>query len=338
MRTDLGRRRVGGLGAVLCLVLAGGACATSDDEDATATTSGADRPTIVVTTSILGDVTANVVGDLAEVEVLVPAGADPHTFEPSARQAAELRDADLVIANGLGLESGLAETLDAAAEEGTPVLELGPELSPVPFDEHAGETEDDHAGEAEDDHSDEGDDHGDEDPHIWMDPDRMAAAAPLIAEWVASETTLDGAQLDAQARAYQEQLYATDEEVQAILATVPADRRTLVTNHEALGYFADRYGFEVVATVIPGGGTDAEPSAERIAELAEVLAAEGVPAIFAENVDDTSLAETLAAEVGGEVAVVTLYTDALGGPGSGAETYRDLLVTDAELIAAALAG
>lgn len=302
----------------LASVAALAGCSASDedgsDPDATA---GPDRPTIVVTTSILGDVTGNVVGDLADVEVLMPAGADPHSFEPSAQQAAELREADVVIANGLGLEAGFTETLELVQAEGTPVFAVAPELSPIPF-----------SG---------GHEHGELDPHVWMDPERMAAASLLIADEVATATGLDAGELESRALAYGDELRAVDEEVQGLLAPIPEDQRVLVTNHEALGYFAERYGFEVVATVIPGGGTAAEPSAADLAELADVLTGEGVRAIFAEHVDDTSLAETLAAEVGGDVRIVTLFTDSLGDPGSGADTYTGLLITNARLVADALA-
>jgi ABC-type Zn uptake system ZnuABC Zn-binding protein ZnuA len=155
--------------------------------------------------------------------------------------------------------------------------------------------------------------------------ERLATVAPEI-DWAARAAT------------YRQEVLATDAEVERILSTVPADRRTLVTNHDSLGYFADRYGFEVIGTVIPHGGTEAEPSARDIADLVSLLEAEDVAVIFAENIDPSGLAEAVAAEVDHPVEVVELYTDGLGEPGSGADSYVGLLLTDAMLIAEALGG
>ena len=358
------------LAAVLLLV----GCSGEDDAPTTAGTGAADdgRPTIVVSTSILGDVTSAVVGDRADVEVLLPPGGDPHGYEPSAQDVATMTEADLVVVNGLGLEEGLEPVLDQVADDGVPVLRVAPELAPIPFaggghghtdegEDHADEGEDhadegeDHTDEGEDhtdegeDHTDEGEDHTDEgedhdhgdaalDPHVWMDPDRMTTAAYLVADAVAEATGLDAQALTADAAAFDEQLRAVDEEVQGLLADIPEERRVLVTNHDSLGYFAERYGFEIVGTVIPGGSTLAEPSAGELAELAEVVADAGVPAIFADATVDTALADALAAETGTDVEVVTLYTGSLGPEGSGAETYVGLLTTNAQRIAGALGG
>ena len=292
------------------LTLAATACGS--DEPAS---NGADVPVVYVTTGILGDITANVVGDLAEVEVVLPPGADPHDYEPSAQQVAAMTDADLVIANGLGLEGGLEATLDTVEEAGVPVVEIAPELAPILF----------------------GDDGGSEDPHVWMDPDRMVTATERIATEVAAATGIDSAVLTQQAEDYAAEITAADEEIQSLLAAVPDDRRTLVTSHEAFGYFAERYAFEIIGVVIPGGSTTAEPSAAAIAELAEAMAAAGVPAVFTDSSGSPELAEALAAEVGGDVEVVELYSESLGEPGSGADTYLGLITTNAERIASALA-
>src|SRR5690606_37328543 len=125
---------------------------------------------------------------------------------------------------------------------------------------------------------------------------------------------------EAEATAVGTDLESLHREIAEELAAVPADRRKLVTNHDALGYFADRYEFEVVGTVIPGGSTMAEPSASDLAELADLLRREGIAAVFADTASSTRLAETLAAEVGEKVEGHPLYTGSLGPEGSGAET------------------
>jgi zinc/manganese transport system substrate-binding protein len=124
-------------------------------------------------------------------------------------------------------------------------------------------------------------------------------------------------------------------EVEGLLAGIPAEDRVLVTNHEVFGYFADRYDFDVLGVIIPGGSTLAEPSAEDLADLAREIDERGVPAIFAETSSPTRLADALAAE-GTDVEVVELYSESLGEPGSPGDTYTGMVRTNAERIAAAL--
>ena len=308
-----------------------------------------ERLLLVATTTILGDLVANVVGADADLVVLLPVGADPHDYRASAAQVALLHDADLVVASGLRLEEGILDVLEAAEADGINLLEVGDLLDPLPFGGHNEEDEgDDHGEEDEgDDHGeeDEGDDHGDEgedhahsgaDPHFWMDPLRAAEAARLIAQALAS---LNGS-IDWMARAdsYASSIEELHDEIQAILAPIPHEDRALVTNHDALGYFADRYGFEIIDTVIPGGATLAEPSSAELAALVERIRETGAPTIFAETIEPTVLAEALAAEAGSGVEVVQLYTGSLGEPGSGADTLIGMLREDARRIADALAG
>ncbi len=151
-----------------------------------------------------------------------------------------------------------------------------------------------------------------------------------------SEIDPDGAATyAARGDAYAAELRSLDAEIQAAIDSIPPERRKLVTNHDALGYYADRYGLEIVGTVIPGLETTAEPSAREVAALIEAIEAEGVPAIFAENTTSPALAEELADEAGVRV-VDDLYTDSLGEPGSGADSYLGLMRTDTILIVEAL--
>jgi zinc/manganese transport system substrate-binding protein len=160
----------------------------------------------------------------------------------------------------------------------------------------------------------------------------MAQAARLIAaELTAVDPDGDWA---GSADAYAEELVSVDEEIASMLASV--DSRRLVTNHSALGYFADRYGFEVVGVVIPGGSTLGDPSSEELSNLVEVMASEGVSVIFGETTQPSTLAEAIAAELGEDVTVVSLYTGSLDEPGTDASTLVGMLRTNAERIAAAL--
>lgn len=298
------------------------ACSSSGDDG---------TPTVVVTHSLLGDVVDQVVGDQADVEVIMPAGADPHEFEPSAAQVAAIADADLVVANGLDFEQGLADALAEAEDTGVPVVELGDQLDPLPLGEEGHDQEED--DEAEHDHEHE----GGLDPHWFTDPARTAEAATLVGDAVAEQVDgVDQAAVQDRAAAYAGELEALDEEVAGLLAEVPDDERVLVTDHEVFGYLADRYGFEVVGTVVPGATTLAEPSSADLAELVEVIEETGVPAIFTETSSSDELADTVAAEVGEQVEVVELYGESLGEPGSDGATYVALVRTNAQRIHDAL--
>jgi len=348
--------------ALAALALA--ACGGGDDDVA----SGGDRPTVAVTTTVLGDVVRAVAGDQVEVVVVMPVGADPHDFQASAQQVQAIREADALVVNGAGFEEGLLDVVASAEADGVPtheaidgveVLELGASSHGHGDDAHAddadgdeahGEDEAHGADEAHADGEEHGEDeaHGDDehaggegahegvDPHFFQDPARMAVAAAGIGDFLAAEVDgIDAAALEAGVDAYVAELEALDAEVEALLAAVPAERRVLVTNHDAFGYFADRYGLEVVGTVIPSGSTSDGAAAGDLAELAEVVRAEAVPAIFTENVSSDDLARTLADEVGGAVEVVELLTDSLGEDEG--RTYVELVRTNAERIADALA-
>ena len=284
---------------------------------------------MAATTTILGDLVANVVGADADLVVLLPVGADPHDYRASAAQVALLHDADLVVANGLGLEEGILDVLEAAEADGINLLEVGDLLDPLPFGGH--DEEGDGDGDEDEDHA-----HSGADPHFWMDPLRVAEAARLIAQALAS---LNGS-IDWMARAdsYASAIEELHDEIQAILTPIPNEDRALITNHDALGYFADRYGFEIIDTVIPGGATLAEPSSAELAALVDRIRETGAPALFAETIEPTVLAEALAAEAGSGIEVVELYTGSLGEPGSGADTLIGMLREDARRIADALAG
>ena len=372
------------------------------------TNGGGGGPLVLGTTSIWADVTANLACDgLAVVESVIEPGVDPHGFSPSLADRARMEEAALVVANGLGLEEGLDDTLEAVAAAGTPVFHVTDHIETIEFgagdshddhaddghadhadeaddhghdDDHAdeaddhddhGHDDDDHAddhdadhaddhdadhaddhddhetdGHDDDDHADEADDHADEadghdhahtgaDPHVWFDPVRVSGMLAELAGRLTADAGLDPDAVGACLSRYQDELTRLhDEVVETLAAVAPADRR-LITNHDALGYFADRYGFEVIATVIPSGSTLAEPSTAALGELAELITATGIRAIFAEQIQSADTIESLAARAG-PVEVATLYTGALGPPGSGAETYAGFMRTNARIVADAL--
>ena len=303
---------IGGLVLAGMIALVGSACST--DQDAAENGGGV---LVVATTTMLGDVARHVVGDAGVVETLIPVGVDPHDFRPSAKQAARMYAADLVVANGLGLEEGLSDVLDGAVEDGVDVVEVAPLLDPLPFGTEDG------AATAHD-----------LDPHVWLDPLRMARAADVIASELGA---VDGSPTWAvNAETYAVELLATDDEIRSILEVVPAEARKLVTNHDALGYFATRYALDVVGVVIPGGSTLADPSSAELAQLVAVIEEDQVRAIFADTNDPAVLAVAVASAAGTDVTVVELYIGSLGEPGSGADSLIGMLLTNARRVAAAL--
>ena len=319
--------------------------ATGDGTSAGDGTSGDGEPehelTVVATTTVMGDLVRTVVGAHATVEVLMEGSADPHVFAMSARQRGQLAAADLVVANGLGLEAGIEGVLDQVEQEGVPVLDVATFLDPLEAGEavHEAAAEDDHASEeadhAHDDdgtdevhHADDGHDHGPLDPHVWLDPVRMADAGEVVADRLDDLATGpwgDGA------TTWRDEMLATHASVTAILDPVPDACRRIVTDHDSLTYFAQRYDFEVIGTIIPGVSTDAEPSAGNLAELADTLAATGVTAIFVESTASTRAADALAAEFDGTVTVHPVPVASVGV--DGLETVSALLVELATRVA-----
>lgn len=317
--------------AAVALVLAG--CAGSDPDTTAASGSTSAGASVVATTTIWGDITGQIVecAGTGEVTTLMPVGADPHDFSPSSQDVAAMVGADLVIANGLDLEEGLEKSMESAQQDGANVFEVAPLLDPIPFGEEAEE----HEGEEHSEEEGEEHHHSGDDPHVWLDITRVASASALIGAELTEVTgnaayTQCGADL-------QTALTTLNSEVAATLATVPEDGRILITDHDAFGYFAKAYGYTVAGVVIPGGSTLAEPSSAELAALTATVKDAGVAAVFANTANPQALTDALAAEVG-DIAVVPLFVGSLGGPGSGAETYQDMMSTNAQLISDALGG
>ena len=431
------RRRRGirksGLVVAAAAALFAAACTGTDAEtdapDATDASSAV--PSVVTTTSIWGDVVSNVgCDDSVSVTTLIPQGGDPHSYEPSLRDRETMGAADLVVANGLGLEERIEDTLEAVAAEGVHVFEVAEHIDTIEFefsgghddhghDDHDEEDghdhEDDHGhdhdeedghdhdeedghdhdeedghddhdeedghddhdeedghddhdeedghddhdeedghddhdeedghddhedddhGHMDDDHDHEdehGHDHSGDDPHVWFDPQRVAGVLGELAD----ELIHAGADADTINRcldSYREALENTDAEIAEILDAVPTDRRILITNHDAFGYFADRYGFEIVGTVIPSLSTAAETNPALLEEMAEIIEHEGVPAVFSETTHSDADIQALATAAG-DISVVQLLTGSLAPEGEEGDTLIGMLRFNANAIADAL--
>ena len=304
----LGRRWGTRLAAAAAgLTLAAGLAAGCGSDDA-----AADRPEIVATTTVLGSLTEELVGEAAEVRVLMPNGVDPHDYQPSARDVEALRNADLVVENGLELEEGLLDALGEAREAGVPVFTATEHVRLREVGE--GEPGDARGGSA--------------DPHIWMDPLAMRDAMTALAPVAEREVGVDLGERPSELAA---RLGDLDAEVRETLAAVPEERRKLVAGHESMGYLADRYGFELLGAVVPSLGSRAQVSASNLAALRRQVEREGVPAIFNELGTPPGVADAIGDETGARV--VDISTAVLPADGSYFTFMREVAAT----VAAALA-
>ena len=275
---------------------------------------------VVVTTEVLDAIVADLVGDAAEVKVLMPGSADPHAWQPSARDTESIFEADFVVSNGLALEQRLVGILDRVASQGVPVFKATDHVTVRGADDSSGERD----GEA-----DQGEGVvGVGDPHFWLDP--LAMRDEVLA--LATELAEAGIDVGGRAERLVGSLGSLDAELTEILAVVPQAQRKLVTGHDSLGYFAERYGFEVVGTVIPGQTMLLEPSARDLAALIRAIRDEGVTAVFAEVGTPQSVARVVAEETGAQVVELDIAQLPDGG------SYEDLLRNLDRSIADALSG
>nr|WP_231910759.1 metal ABC transporter substrate-binding protein [Corynebacterium suranareeae] len=272
-----------------------------------------DTPDIVVTTNILGDVVEQLVGDSADVHVLMKPNADPHSFGVSAHDAAVMENADLIVANGLGLEEGLQSNVDNAKSQGVPVLEVGEHIGAIEYSP------------------------GVPDPHFWTDPARMITATKVIEAELIKE--LDPSLTESitnSAQQYREELKSLDEEVAELLTSVAPDNRKLITNHNVFGYLAKRFDYTVIGTIIPGGTTLAAPSASDLNDISTAIEDNNVPAIFTDTSSPQRLAEVLASNAGIDVQVVSVFTESLTDSDGEAPTYISMQKINAQRIASTL--
>jgi len=315
------RRRVRSLLVVLvtALVATAPACGASTDR-------GSGRPTVVVTYPVLGAVVAEVVGDSATVRVLMGNGVDPHDWSPSAKDIEQVRKADLVVTNGLGLETGLLDALDDAEHDGVAIFAATDHLRV----REGHDTDHGHAadGDKTDGHTTDGHTEGG-DPHFWVDPVSMAAVVTALGEVLQADLGLD---VGARVAAVLADLDALDREVRAEVDSLPPTRRKLVTGHESLGWFADRYGFTLIGAVVPGTSSQAETSAAQLAALRDAVRAAGVDVVFTEIGTPAAVAATVARETGARLVDVPTHT--LPDDGS----YRSFIATLVATVVDALRG
>jgi zinc/manganese transport system substrate-binding protein len=288
--------------SLVCLTGLLPACSSSEPETSA-------RPNIVVTYSVLGSVVTDLVGDAADVTILIPDGQDPHDFQPSARDIETINNADIVVSNGLDFEEGLEDVLASAIESGVSVYMVGENIT-------VREPDEDHAEE-------EGHAHGAGDPHLWLSPLSFTQALPSLTAAINKATGLSIDETTAL-----DQLTTLDNEITEVINTI--ESCVMVSGHDEMGYFADRYGCTVIGAIIPSFSTTSEATAKQIADLKVLAASNNVKAVFTGLGTPAEVSDQLASELG--IAAVSLSTHYLNG----AANYREFMLNLANQIAEAL--
>lgn len=309
---------------------------------------------VVTSTTILLDFARNVAGDKVNLSSLVPTDGDAHEYEPTPADAKSIAQADLVFVNGVGLE-GFIDKLIKESGTKARIVTVTDGLNIQEFAK-PGEKRDvigvagkydcagaEHADEQKDAKATPaatapapGEQHAACDPHMWQDVTNIVRYVTNIRDALVAADAANEKTYKDNAEAYVKKLEALDAAIKAAVATIPEKNRVLVTNHDALGYFAARYGFRVAGVVLPGGGTS-EPAPKEVADLVKAIKAQGIPAIFTENIENKKLADEIARQAGLQV-VQSLYTDALGAAGTPGETYLGMMQANLKTITAALGG
>jgi zinc/manganese transport system substrate-binding protein len=276
---------------------------------------------VVATFSILGDFVRNVGGDRVEVVTLVGPNGDAHVYEPTPSDARRIAGAQVIFANGMGFEGWIPRLLRASGNK-APVVTASTGVKPVkPPAAHG--------------HS-HGHDHGRAtDPHAWQSVANAKRYVANIRDGLIKADAAGKAAYEANATAYTARLDALDREVKDAVAKIPADRRKVITTHEAFGYFQQAYG---VAFVAPQGvSTESEASARDVAKIITQIKRQKIPAVFLENVSDPRLAKRIADEAGAKIGG-TLYSDALTDEKGPAPTYIDMIRHNIQALGTALMG
>jgi zinc/manganese transport system substrate-binding protein len=274
------------------------------------------RRLAVATTSIIADLVRNVGGDRVEVRALVGANGDAHVYSPTPGDAREIAAAAIVFVNGLGLEGWLTRLVTASGSK-APVVTLTKGVPPrrMPDEHHPGKTM--------------------IDPHAWQSIADAKIYVANIRDGLAAVDPPGKAVYDATAQAYLAKLDELENEVRTAIATIPADRRKIITTHDAFGYFGVAYGMSFIAP--EGVSTDSEPSAKDVARIIRQIRKQKIPAVFLENVSDPRLIQQIARETGAVIGG-KLYSDALSEPSGPAATYIDMMRHNARELAKALGG
>ncbi len=292
--------------------------------------------TVLATTPMIGEFVKKVAGDNIEVNILMPYGADPHTFEPSPQDVKKIEDADLVFYTGLKYESvNLLKLLQNSVKSQELLIEVAARINPIEFTEEGHDDHDDHGDEDKhDDHDDHGDedghaghDHGIYDPHFWFDPTRVALAVGEIRNELIKLDPDNKDAYESAATSYIAELTALDVQVEALIQTVPSNDRQIVTTHESLGYLEARYGLSVLVAIIPSVTSEDDVTPRQLVSVIEEVKEQKVKVIFLEAESPTKSSEIVAQETGATL-VSGLWVETLQEN----QSYIDFINSNVNLI------
>lgn len=277
-----------------------------------------DRLRVVASTTLVGDVVKQIGGDRIDLTVILPVGADPHTFEPRPQDAAFIAEAQIIFLNGLELEHSLEPLIESNANGS--VVEVSDGITILPFVE----------AHEEDVKNGEEHDHSAGDPHTWMDPNLVKVWVKNITETLSNNDPSNASFYQENSISYIAELEALDEWIRSEIDPLPAEKRKIVTDHESFGYFAERYDFEIVGLVVSSISTGSSPSAQEIADLEDTIKKQNIPAIFIDSTVNPALSEQIAHDTG--VKLLEIRTGSLGEKGSGYETYVQFMRSNVQTI------
>jgi len=278
-----------------------------------------DRLSVIATTSILGDVVGSVAGEAINLRVLLPPGADPHSYEPTPQEVAAVAQADLVFANGLGLEIFIGRLIQNTVDT-TRVVTVSDGIEPLQAAE-----ESEPAGQP---HQEQGD------PHVWMDPNNIVVWVENISNALSELDPANAPTYQTNAASYRAALLELDAWIRQQVETISPENRELVSDHLVFAYYAKRYGLTQVGAVVPAISSIAEPSAQEVASLEDAIRSLGVRAIFFGSTVNPSLARRIAEDT--QVQLVQVYTGSLSRPGDPASTYIEMMRYNTSAIVHAL--
>lgn len=295
---------------------------------------------VVASFSIIADLAKNVGGDRVEISTLVPVDGDAHVYEPRPADAAALERAAVVLVNGLQFEGFMSRLIETSGTK-APVVEVSKGIEPLKLTEEEhhqqeseGQAEAGHDHEAEE-KAEAGHDHGELDPHAWQSIHNAEVYVKNIADAFCAADKAGCVTYTANLEAYLAKLGELETEVKAAIAAIPEDKRTIITSHDAFGYFEHEYDLKFIAPV--GVSTEAEASAADVAKLVDQVKKDKASAIFVENITNPRLVEQIVNETGLKVGG-TLYSDALSGQDGPASTYIDMFRYNVNTIKAAILG
>jgi manganese/iron transport system substrate-binding protein len=273
------------------------------------------QPQVVSTSTIIADLTESIATEEFQLTSILTPGVDPHVYEPVPADSIALENADLILYNGYNLEPGLINLMNAAGVNARK-LAVGEVVPPLPMEDESAMTPD---------------------PHVWGNVMNAIAMVNAIRDALSELSPENAAAIQENAANYTATLEELHRWIQGQIATIPRENRRLVTTHDAFQYYAQGYGLEIVGTLI-GISTEEQPSAQTVTRLVEDIKRTQVPAIFAETTINSQLIRTVAEEAQVNLAPQELYSDSIGTPGSEADSYMKMMVSNTRAVVEALGG